>query len=124
MQTFKSLECLSRLGPHDPARPVINDLLNTIITEAQKSGHIYRPDHDGYIVIPSREIIDRELDLFTPPRKLEDVFWEGVEVRSGHFIAVFLPNNQFGLIFVIPDEDWLPHGLRRVLCENLVPHSN
>ena len=124
MLTFKSLECLSRLGPHDPARPVINDLLNTIITEAQKSGHIYRPDHDGYIVIPSREIIDRELDLFTPPRKLEDVFWEGVEVRSGHFIAVFLPNNQFGLIFVIPDEDWLPHGLRRVLCENLVPHSN
>ena len=74
--------------------------------------------------MPSREIIDRVLDLFTPPRKLEDVFWEGVEVRSGHFIAVFLPNNQFGLIFVIPDEDWLPHGLRRVLCENLVPHSN
>lgn len=123
MLTFKSLECLSRLGPHDPARPVINDLLNTIITEAQKSGHNYIPDNDGYIVIPSRQTIDRELDLFTPPRKLEDVFWEGVDVRSGHFIAVFLPNNQFGLIFVIPDEDWLPNGLRRVLCENLVPKA-
>ena len=123
MLTFKSLECLSRLGPHDPARPVINDLLNTIITEAERHGHIYSADHDGYIVIPSRETIDLELDLFSPPRKLEDVFWEGVDVRSGHFIAVFLPNNQFGLIFVIADADWLPDGLRRVLCENLVPKA-
>jgi hypothetical protein len=124
MLTFKSLECLSRLGPHDPARPVIDDLLNTIITEAQKSGHNYQPNNDGFIVRIDRVDADLELDLFTPPRKLEDVFWEGVEVRSGHFIAVFLANNQFGLIFVIPDADWLPDGLRRVLCENLVPHSN
>jgi hypothetical protein len=123
MLTFKSLECLSRLGPHDPARPVINDLLNTIITEAQKSGHNYRPADDGFVVLIDREDADRELDLFTPPRKLEDVFWEGVDVRSGHFIAVFLPNNQFGLIFVIADADWLSNGLRRVLCENLIPHS-
>jgi hypothetical protein len=121
MLTFKSLECLSRLGPHEPARPVINDLLNTIITEAQKSGHIYRPDNDGFVVLIDGDNADRKLELFTPPRKLEDVFWEGVHVRSGHFIAVFLANNQFGLIFVIPDEDWLSNGLRRVLCENLVP---
>jgi hypothetical protein len=121
MLTFKSFECLSQLDSDHPSRAVVEDLLNTIITEAEKHGHIYNPDHDGHIVLPSRETIDIELDLFTPPRKLEDVFWEGVDVRSDHFIAVFLPNNQFGLIFVIPDEDWLPNGLRRVLCENLVP---
>jgi hypothetical protein len=121
MLTFKSFECLSQLGSDHPSRAVVEGLLNTIITEAEKHGHIYNPDNDGYIALPSREDTDRELDLFTPPRKLEDVFWDGVDVRSGHFVAVFLPNNQFGLIFVIPDADWLPHGLRRVLCENLVP---
>ena len=122
MLTFKSLECLSRLGPHDPARPVIHDLLNTIIIAADEHSHSYDPDNDGFVVLIDREDADRELDLFIPPRKLEEVFWEGVDVRSGHFIAVFLPNNQFGLIFVIPDADWLPDGLRRVLCENLVPN--
>ena len=123
MLTFKSFECLSQIDSDHPSRSVVEGLLNTIITEAEKHGHIYSADHDGYIVIPSRQTIDLELDLFTPPRKLEDVFWEGVDVRSGHFIAVFLPNNQFGLIFVIPDADWLPDGLRRVLCENLVPKA-
>ena len=123
MLTFKSFECLSQLGSDHPSRYVVEDLLNTIITEAERLGHSYHPDHDGYIVIPSRLKIDHELDLFTPPRKLEDVLWCGVDVRSGHFVAVFLPNNQFGLIFVIPDADWLPDGLRRVLCENLVPNA-
>jgi hypothetical protein len=121
---FKSFECLSQLDSDHPSRAVIQSLLNTIITEAEKHGHIYNPDHDGHIVlIDDDDDADRELDLFTPPRKLEDVFWDGVDVRSDHFVAVFLPNNQFGLIFVIPDVDWLPHGLRRVLCENLVPNA-
>ena len=123
MMIFKSFECLSQLGSDHPSRAVVEDLLNTIITEAEKHGHIYSSDHDGYIVLVDREHADRELDLFTPPRKLEDVFWDGVDVRSDHFVAVFLPNNQFGLIFVIPDADWLPNGLRRVLCENLVPDA-
>ena len=121
---FKSFACLSQLDSDHPARSVVQDLLNTIITGAEKHGHIYSPDHDGYIVVPSREMVDLELDLFTPPRKLEDVYWDGVDVRSDHFVAVYLPNNQFGLIFVIPDMDWLPRGLRRVLCENLVPNAN
>jgi hypothetical protein len=113
---------LSQLDSDHPSRAVVEGLLTTIITEAERLGHTYHPDHDGYIVLPSRETIDIELDLFTPPRKLEDVFWEGVHVCGDYFVAVFLPNNQFGLIFVIPDADWLPSGLRRVLCENLVPN--
>ena len=123
MLTFKSFECLSQLGSDHPSRSVVEDLLNTIITEAERLGHSYDPDNDGYTLLIDCESSDRELDQFTPRRKLEDVLWEGVDVRSGHFIAVYLPNNQFGLVFVIPDEDWLPNGLRRVLCANLVPKT-
>jgi hypothetical protein len=124
MLTFKSFECLSRLGPHDPARPVINDLLNSIITEAQKSGHNYQPDNDGFVVLIDRDDADRELDLFTPPRKLEDVFWEGVHVSGDYFVAVFVPNNSFSMACVIENSDSLSLGLRRVLCANLVPEAN
>ena len=122
MLTFNSLECLSRLGTHDPARPVIHDLLNTIITEAEKCGHDYIPDNDGYIALIDREDADRELDLFTPPRKLEDVFWEGVHESGDYFVAVFIPNNSFSLACVIENSESLPLGLRRVLCANLVPN--
>ena len=122
MLTFKSLECLSRLGPHDPARPVIQELLDSYITST--AGQTYDPDNDGFVVLIDREDADRELDLFSPPRKLEDVFWEGVHVNGDYFVAVFVPNNSFSLACVVENSESLPDGLRRVLCENLVPEAN
>jgi len=122
MLTFKSFACLSQLGTDDPSRPVIHDLLNSYISSAQDFDYTYVPDHDGYVVRIDRDSSDRELDLFTPPMKLEDVFWEGVHIRDKYFVAVFVPNNQFSLVCVIPNEDWLSKGLRRVLCANLVPN--
>ena len=124
MLTFKSLECMSRLGPHDGARRVIRELLDSFITSPDKHGHSYDPDNDGYIVLIDREDVDRELNLFIPPRKLEDVFWEGVHVSGDYFVAVFVPNNSFSLACVIENSDSLSLGLRRVLCANLVPEAN
>jgi hypothetical protein len=123
MLTFKSFECLSRLGPHDPARPVIHELLDSFIPPTDEHGHSYDPDNDGYIVLIDRADADRELNLFTPPRKLEDVFWEGVHVSGDYFVAVFIPNNSFSLACVIENSDSLSPGLRRVLCANLVPNA-
>ena len=51
MLTFKSFECLSRLGPHDPARPVILELLDSFITSPGEHDHSYDSDNDGYIVL-------------------------------------------------------------------------
>ena len=124
MLTFKSLECLSRLGPHDSARDVIHELLDSFIPPNDEHGHSYDPDNDGFVVLIDREDADRELDLFSPPRKLEDVFWEGVHVSGDYFVAVFVPNNSFSLACVIENSESLPLGLRRVLCANLVPEAN
>ena len=119
--TFKSFECLSQLEPNDPCRPVIHDLLNSYISSAQDFDYV--PDHDGYVVLIEQEDTERELDLFSPPTKLEDIFWEGVHVSGDYFVAVFVPNNQFSLACVIPNEDWLSKELRRVLCAALVPQD-
>jgi hypothetical protein len=121
MLTFKSFECLSQLDPDDPARPVVHDLLHSYITSAQDFDTTYVPDHDGYVVLIDREDTERKLDLFTPSRKLEDIFWEGVHVCGDYFVAVFVPNNRFSLACIIENTESLPLSLRRVLCANLVP---
>lgn len=123
MLTFKSFACLSQLEPNDPCRPVIHDLLNSYISSAQDFDYTYVPDHDGYVVLIGQEDTERELDLFSPPTKLEDIFWEGVHVCGDYFVAVFVPNNQFCLVCVIENSEHLSKGLRRVLCANLVPKT-
>jgi hypothetical protein len=122
MLTFKSFECLSQLDPNDPSRPVINNLLHSFITSGPNSDVTYEPEYDGYVVLLHLEDTERKLDLFAPPRKLEDVFWEGVHECGDYFVAVFVPNNSFSLACVIENSESLPLGLRRVLCANLVPN--
>ena len=123
MLTFKSFACLSQLSIDDDARPVIHDLLHSYISSAQDFDYTYVPDHDGYVVLIEQEDTERELDLFSPPTKLEDIFWEGVHVSGDYFAAVFVPNNRFSLACVIENSEHLPNGLRRVLCANLVPQT-
>ena len=52
--------------------------------------------------------MDRVLDDLDMPYRLSEVPFEGVTVIDGCFLAVWLPNNQFGLDFLIPDGDWMP----------------
>ena len=124
MLTFKSFECLSQLEPNDPSRPVVHELLHSFIAPGQDIDNTYVPAYDGYVVLIDHQVdTERKLDLFTPPTRLEDIFWEGVHVSGDYFVAVFVPNNRFSLACVIENSDSLPLGLRRVLCANLVPET-
>ena len=123
MLTFKSFECLSQIDPNDPSRPIIHDLLHSYIASGRDTDNTYVPAYDGYVVLIDRRDTERELDLFTPPRKLESIFWEGVHECGDYFVAVFVPNNRFSLACVIENNESLPLDLRRVLCANLVPET-
>jgi hypothetical protein len=68
-----------------------------------------------------RDDADRVIHELWCDRTLADVSYEGVSKRDGFWIAIYLSNNQFGIIFLIPDAVWLPDELRNVLEENLVP---
>ena len=124
MLTFTSYDDLSKLSPEDPARPIVQQQLKSLITEANHAGQEYDPNHDGYVMLADRKDLNIKLDLFDPPRKLEDVFWEGSHIDRDFFVAVFVPNNQFTLVCVIENSDYLPPDLRRALCACLVPESN
>ena len=42
-------------------------------------------------------------------------------LRDGFFIAIYLANNEYGLIFVIPDAPWVNGELRQMIEDNLDP---
>jgi hypothetical protein len=47
--------------------------------------------------------------------------WEGIFLRNGFFIAIWLANNEYGLTFVIPDADWVTGELRDMIEDILDP---
>ena len=123
MLKFTSEADLLRLNPSDPAYPIIEDFVRRLITEPKKSEFGYSPEADGYLVLLDRDDVDRPLTEIwgDDAYSLIDVPWEGVTRQDRFYVAVFLANNQFGLVFVIPDEPWLPIELRNALKANLVP---
>jgi len=121
--TFKSVSDLSKLHPVNPAYPIIKDLSKKLLTTAESMDRPYDPEADGYLVLIEEGDIDRPLNEIwgKSAYRLIDVPWEGVTRQDGFFTAIFLANNDFGLVFVIPDADWLPDALAEVLEDNLVP---
>ena len=114
MKTFKSIPDVDRFLGH-PLQATIKNLVSAIINDYPE----YVPEDDGYLVLVEPSDVDRVLDDLDMPYRLSEVPFEGVTVIDGCFLAVYLPNNQFGLDFLIPDEDWLPDDVRRHLEAHL-----
>ena len=114
MKTFKSIPDVEQLLGH-PLHATVKSLFSAIINDYPE----YRPEDDGYLVLIERGDTVRILDDLDMPHKLSEVPFEGVTMIDGCFLAVYLPNNQFGLDFLIPDEDWLPKDVRRHLEAHL-----
>ena len=121
MKQFKSPTDLQQLPPDDPAYPLIADLVQRLIVNYESDGFTYDPDADGWIFLIEENDTERVLDEIWDDWTLLDVPWEGITKQDDFFIAVFLANNEFGLVFVIPDTDWLDSELREVIKENLDP---
>ena len=121
MLTFKSLGDLDQLPSTDPPHGIIERLVHSFVVEGERSGYPYYPAADGYVVLVQQIDLNSDSQDVWNDQALAEVLWEGVLREGDHYIAVYLPNNQFGLVFVIPDEGWLGDDLRAVLEDNLVP---
>jgi len=119
MITFKSEADLLRLNPADPAYTIIEEFVQRLITEPKNSEFGYSPEDDGYLVLLDQDDIDRPLTEIwgDDPYSLIDVPWEGItRDESGEFfICIFLANNQWGLVAILPDQDWLYGELRECI---------
>lgn len=113
MITFKSHEDLRKL-PHDhPAQSVIEDLVRVLIDEFPE--HPYPADDQGYLVLIESGDTDRVLSDIDMPWTLTEVPWEGASLREGHYYAVYLGTDDYGMGFVIPDAPWVDGELREIL---------
>jgi len=114
MKTFKSIADVEQFQGH-PLHDTVESLVVPVLKFYADSGHPYRPENDGYLVLIEPSDVDRVLDDLDVPYRLSEVPFEGVTVVDGCFYAVYIPNNQFALGFLIPDEAWLPGEVRRHL---------
>ena len=116
MKTFKCIADVEHFQEH-PLHTTIKELVSLMISDYPE--HI--PEDDGYLVLIERGDVDRVLDDLDMPYRLSEVPFEGVTILDGCFLAVYLPNNQFGLDFLIPNEDWVTGDVRRHLEDHLDP---
>ena len=106
MMTFQSSADLSRLQQTDPARPVITKLANGLFSETDP------------VTIALMQPDDTDPHL-TDMCSAEDVTLEGIIERGGLFLIALKTEYGYGVIFVIPNEDWLNGSLRLCIEENL-----
>jgi len=121
MLEFKSPEDLGKLSPDDPVYPIVADLVKRLITDYIAEGYEYIPADDGWIVVVEEQDKDRVLSEIWSDWTLLDIPWEGITLRDGFYQAVFLANDQFGIVFIIPDEPWVTGDLRRMIEDHLDP---
>jgi hypothetical protein len=121
MISFTKPEDLNKLSPTDPAYPIVKELIEQLIEAYTWEGHPYNPDWYGYIILIEPEDTDRELDELWDGCTLLNIYWEGIMLKDGFFIAIYLANNEYGLTFVIPDADWVTGELREMIEDILDP---
>jgi len=119
MITFKSPSDISKLPASDPAHPIIQHLIDILITAYTSPDRPYIPEDSGWIVLI--EPGDTSGVIQDVGYTLTEMPWEGVIPLEGFFHAIFLANNEFGISFIIPDEPWVTGELREVLLRHLDP---
>ena len=121
MITFKSTEDLAKLPPSDPAFPTVQELVDRLIAEYTPPGGTYTWQDDGYVILIEEPDVDRTLDEIWGGCTLLSIYWEGIMLRDGFFIAIYLANNEYGLVFVIPEAPWVNGELRAMIEDTLDP---
>jgi len=115
MKIIKSATDLEQLQNH-PLHDTVKEIISPYIDDPA-----YRPQDDGYVALVEFADIDRVLSDLDMPWRLSEVPFEAVTMINGCFHAVYLPNNQFALSLIVPDEEWLPDNVRRHLEDHLDP---
>ncbi len=121
MLLFKSADDLSKVDSHNPAYHIIKDLVQRLIIDFEKEGYSYDPEAHGFIALIQEHDKDGFLTEIWNDWTLLDIPWEGISIVDGFFQAVFLANNEFGIVFIFPDAAWVDGKLREVIEEHLDP---
>ena len=82
----------------------MSELVRVLIDAYTEPGETYNADDYGYIVLIEDGDQDRYLSgIDWPEYRLVDIPWEGITWEESFYVAIVLCNNEYGLVFVIPD---------------------
>jgi len=101
MKTFKSISDVEQLRDDPVYGPIYDTVRKFVATYTDDPS--YRPQDDGYVVLIEPDDVDRVLDI---GYRLAEVPFEVVTMIDGYYYGLYLANNQFGISFLIPDEEW------------------
>ena len=107
MLHFKCLDDLNQLHRSDPAYPHVQRLIQTCLLHDG-----YDPEAEGWIVVCEQSDIGQPLIDLGWTDQLIDLPFEANRHLDGFYECVLICNNEFGIVFLIPDAEWLPAALR------------
>lgn len=94
MLTFKSVADLSKLDTSNSAYIIIQDLVYRLCQDIPMDAHKYIPEDHGWVNLVCPEDMQRVITEIWDDWTLMDVEWEGVMYKEGHYIAIFLADNE------------------------------
>ena len=106
MMTFSSSSDLSRLSSTDSAHTVISTMISNLFTDNDPVTITLLQPHDADH--PLAELCNAE-----------DVSLEGIVQQQGMFLVVLQTDYGYGIIFVVPNAEWLGGELRGCIEQNL-----
>lgn len=113
MKIFVTKLDLKQLDPKEEAYAVVKNHLERMADLYPDNGYLVlveRTDMGGQIVLPERTL------------NLASVCWEGVFHfhSQEHYEAVLLLDNEFGIVVLVPNADWLPALVKENLEKHLI----
>ena len=109
MKIIKSATDLEQLQNH-PLHDTVKEIISPYIDDPS-----YRPQDDGYVALLEPGDVDRVLSDLDMPWRLSEVPLEAVTMVKQCLHCLYIPNNQFALSILVPDENWLPKDVRQHL---------
>jgi hypothetical protein len=103
---------------------VIKELVDQLISAYSDENVVYNYEDYGWIVLLEESDLDGPLDdLYDDGTTFLDLdwLWEGISLRDGFYTAIYLANNESGMVFVIPDAPWLSPEVKDMLERHLDP---
>lgn len=108
MKRFRSLEEIRAANLALPHRDLLIQLMTDLVQEIARLGGEYDPESDGeFVLLDEPGDCTRPLSEFEWADSVRDCLFEFVDYHDEArcFVAVYIPTNNWGLTFVIPDGD-------------------
>ncbi len=109
-----------QLDRTEAAYPIVLQMLKHLMILSDRDCRCWCPESQGYIV--QLDETDNLNDLMPVwDGRFQDIPFEHVVYENDVYVATVILTNDFGLVWLLEDQPWIPAHIRAVLEENMDP---